>query len=80
MRLERGERPVDGAEQLGGWSVDTTTGVVTFATAPAEGVAITAGFAFDVPVRFADDRLRVTRATFLAGAAPAVPLIEVHEA
>src|SRR5690606_30281915 len=26
---------LDGAEQLGGWSVDTTTGVVTFDSAPA---------------------------------------------
>ena len=41
---------LDGAEQLGGWSIDTTTGVVTFDTAPAEDVAVTAGFEFDVPL------------------------------
>jgi len=46
--------------------------------APA-GAAITAGFAFDVPVRFAEDRLNVARATFMAGAAPSVPLIELRE-
>nr|MBA2467044.1 DUF2460 domain-containing protein [Sphingomonas sp.] len=39
-----------------------------------------AGFLFDVPVRFADDRLEVNRATFLAGEAPSVPLIEIREA
>jgi uncharacterized protein (TIGR02217 family) len=36
---------LDGVEQLSGWSADTTTGVLTFGTAPAAGVAITAGFA-----------------------------------
>jgi uncharacterized protein (TIGR02217 family) len=50
------------------------------ATAPAVGASITAGFLFDVPVRFADDRLEVNRATFLAGEAPSVPLVEVREA
>src|SRR5690606_33954416 len=33
-----------GVEQLSGWSVDTTTGVVSFSAAPGTGVAITAGF------------------------------------
>ena len=36
------------------------TGVVTFAAAPAAGVLVTAGFEFDVPVRFDTDRLDVT--------------------
>ena len=56
----------------GGW--------VTFDVPPAAGAAITASFDFDVPVRFAEDRLSVARATFLAGEAPSVPLIEVREA
>ena len=56
----------------GGW--------VSLDTAPAAGAAVTAGFGFDVPVRFAEDRLSVNRATFLAGEAPSVPLIEVREA
>lgn len=71
---------VDGVELTGGWSVDALTGVVTFGMAPAEGAAVTAGFLFDVPVRFADDRLEINLATFLAGEAPSVPLIEVREA
>jgi uncharacterized protein (TIGR02217 family) len=41
---------------------------------------VRASFTFDVPVRFAEDRLSVSRATFLAGAAPSVPLIELREA
>ncbi len=53
-------------------------GTILFAVAPPAGAAVTAGFAFDVPVRFADDRLDISRATFMAGAAPTVPLIEVR--
>jgi uncharacterized protein (TIGR02217 family) len=40
---------------------------------------VTAGYRFDVPVRFADDRLEVSRATFGAGTVPSVPLIEMRE-
>ena len=46
---------LNGEEQLSGWSVDTTTGIVTFSVAPPNGATITAGFEFDVPVRFASD-------------------------
>ncbi|MGQ0660220.1 DUF2460 domain-containing protein [Sphingosinicella sp.] len=69
---------VDGVEQASGWLLGDK-GVVSFAEPPAEGVAVTAGFRFDVPVRFAEDRLEVNRATFLAGEVPSVPLIEVRE-
>lgn len=54
--------------------------MVTLDVAPGAGMTVTASFAFDVPVRFADDQLTVERATFLAGAAPSVPLIEIREA
>jgi len=52
-----------GVEQVSGWSIDTATGVVTFVAAPGTGVAITAGFEFDVPVRFDTDALDVTLAS-----------------
>ncbi|WP_339345662.1 DUF2460 domain-containing protein [uncultured Sphingomonas sp.] len=55
-------------------------GMVTLDTAPPAGAAVTATFDFDVPVRFAEDELTVSRATHLAGAVPSVPLIEVREA
>jgi uncharacterized protein (TIGR02217 family) len=55
-------------------------GVVTFTAAPPVGAEVRAGFLFDVPVRFAEDRLDVTGAAFAAGEAPSVPLIEVREA
>ena len=57
-----------------------TGGVIVFDDAPAEGVAIRAGFLFDVPVRFAEDRLDISGAAFAAGEAPSVPLVEVREA
>lgn len=49
-------------------------------TAPTDGAVIAASFTFDVPVRFAEDRLSVTLAGFQAGAAASVPLVEVREA
>lgn len=55
-------------------------GVVRFATPPAAGKAVRAGFLFDVPVRFAEDRLEVSGATFAAGEVPSVPVIEIREA
>ena len=38
-----------------------------------------AGFVFDVPVRFATDRLDVSLSRWKAGELPAVPLVEVRE-
>ena len=44
-----------------------------------EGGVVTAGCRFDVPARFAEDTLTVSRATFLAGEAASVQLVEVRE-
>ncbi|MGP9791789.1 phage distal tail protein, Rcc01695 family [Roseinatronobacter sp. NSM] len=67
-----------GVEQASGWSVDTTTGVVTFGTAPAAGIAITAGFEFDVPVRFDSDSLDVTLDIERLGSITSIPLLEIR--
>jgi uncharacterized protein (TIGR02217 family) len=69
---------IDGVVQASGWLVDTATGLVTFATAPASGTAITAGFEFDVPVRFDTDRLDVTHDIERLGSITSIPLIEVR--
>lgn len=37
------------------WDVDRNTGIVTFVEAPEPGVTITAGYLYDVEVRFEDD-------------------------
>lgn len=60
------------------WTVDTTTGIVTFANAPGDGVAVTAGFQFDVPVRFDTDQLEINLTSFGAGDIPAIPLVEIR--
>ena len=69
---------IDGTEATSGWSVDTTTGLITFSTAPASGAAITAGFEFDVPVRFDTDTLDVTLDIERLGSITSIPLIEVR--
>jgi uncharacterized protein (TIGR02217 family) len=69
---------LDGVEATTGWSIDTTTGLVTFAEAPADGAILTAGFEFDVPVRFDNDRLDVNLTTFAAGEIPAIQLVEIR--
>jgi len=60
------------------FTVDTTTGEVTFGVAPGVGDIVTAGFHFDVPVRFDVDQIETSLATFSAGEIPNVPVIEVR--
>ena len=73
---------VDDVEQTEGddFIVDTTTGIVTFQPGhvPDADAAVTAGFEFDVPVRFDTDRLDVNLSTFEAGEVPNVPLVEIR--
>ncbi|MGB3626543.1 MAG: DUF2460 domain-containing protein [Henriciella sp.] len=66
-----------GTAQAAGWSVDETTGVVSFDAAPASGVAVSAGFKFDCPVRFDTDTLEISIETIGAGRAVSVPLVEL---
>ena len=65
-------------EQMSGWTLDATTGVITFTTAPANGVVIRAGFEFDVPVRFDTDTLDVTLAIERLGSITSIPLLEIR--
>lgn len=69
---------LNGTPQASGWSVSTTTGLITFTTAPATGVAITAGFEFDVPVRFDTDALDVTLDVERLGSITSIPLVEIR--
>ncbi|MEA3015538.1 MAG: hypothetical protein QOI38_260 [Sphingomonadales bacterium] len=69
---------VAGVEQVGGWTLGET-GSILFADPPAAGAAVAAGFLFDVPVRFEEDRLSFSLTTFGAGEAPSVSLIEIRE-
>lgn len=69
---------LDGVEQPSGWATDYTTGVVTFTSAPGDGVAITAGFEFDVPVRFDSDTLDVTLDIERLGSITSISLVEIR--
>lgn len=69
---------VGGLARPDGWSVDATTGVVAFASPPAVGAVVTAGFEFDTPARFDTDRIDVTLESFDAGRVVAVPLVEIR--
>lgn len=68
-----------GGSVAAGWSLDNL-GIVVFETAPASGAVVSAGFYFDVPVRFAEDSIEINRATFGAGEIASVPLVEHKEA
>jgi uncharacterized protein (TIGR02217 family) len=73
---------VDGeeAEQGVDFTCDVTTGVVSFLDGhvPGVGAVVTAGFVFDVPVRFDTDYLEVDLSAFAAGAIPKIPLVEIR--
>ncbi len=73
---------VDGAAQSEGenYTVDTTTGLITFLSGsiPAGGAAITAGYEFDVPVRFDTDSLEISLDGFKHGSIPRIPVIEIR--
>jgi uncharacterized protein (TIGR02217 family) len=69
---------LDSVEQLSGWSLDTTTGLVTFSTPPAPGDEVTADFEFDVPVRFDTDHMAVTIETYRLHAWQQIPIVELR--
>ena len=81
-------KPVPGSVRMGlanvemregvHYEVDTTTGIVTFSEPPNRDVAITAGYEFDVPVRFDTDRIQTSLASFQAGEVPNVPVVEIR--
>lgn len=59
------------------FEVSRPGGVVAFSAAPPSGLAVTAGFLFDVPVRFEDDRTFAGIArTYGAGGFADIPLVE----
>lgn len=81
-------KPVQGSI-LGGVSVDElvagvhfdvnyTTGEISFVDAPEEDAEVTAGYEFDVPVRFDTDIIQTSVASFQAGEVPNVPVVEIR--
>lgn len=80
------KKPVSGSVVIGvngsavgsGWTVDTTTGIVTFTTAPTNTHPVTAGFEFDVPVRFNFDLLQSSIVAYNNGEIPDIQIIEIR--
>jgi uncharacterized protein (TIGR02217 family) len=68
---------LDDVSQASGWSVNTTTGIVTFDTAPSNSVVVKAGFLFDTPVRFDTDYLPITLNTTDIGEVTSIKIVEI---
>lgn len=60
------------------YTVDYTTGVVTFDTPVANAAVVTADFEFDVPVRFDVDKADVDLVWSNAGSVPNIPIVELR--
>lgn len=64
--------------QPSGWTVNTTTGIITFTTAPGAGVVVRAGYEFDVPVRFDEEEIQISIDGFNAGSVPSIKVKEIR--
>lgn len=80
-------KPVDGSVRLAfdgveqpdtAFSVDHSTGEIALPTPPAIGVVISAGYEFEVPVRFDTDRLDISLEAIGAGDVTELPVIEIR--
>lgn len=83
-------KPVQGTVQIavGGtprtaatdYTLNAETGRITFLPGhiPAAGATITAGYEFDVPVRFDTDKLEIDIQGLHHGAIPTIPIVEVR--
>lgn len=69
---------LNGTPQGAGWSVDPTTGLVTFTVAPGNGVVVSADFEFDVPVRFDTDQMEITIETYDLARWAEIPVVEIR--
>lgn len=80
-------KPVEGTLRVAvaGWELeegrdfgfDVETRLLRLSSAPQENAIITAGFEFDVPVRFATDQISANVISFSAGEIPSIPIVEV---
>ncbi len=68
---------VNGVEMTDQVTLNSTSGLVTFLSAPPNGAVISAGFLFDTPARFDIDYLEVDMEALTAGVIPKIPIIEI---
>lgn len=81
-------KPVSGTVRVGvdqdemregvDYEVDETSGLISFVAPPSNEATVTAGFEFDVPVRFDTSAIQTSVASFQAGDVPNVPVVEVR--
>lgn len=69
---------IGGVNQASGWTVSSATGIVTFSVAPSSLAVVTAGYEFDVPVRFDTDFLDIDEINFGAGRAASIMIKEIR--
>lgn len=68
---------LDGVELLSGFSVDRTTGIITFSAPPANGVTVSCGYLYDVCVRFeSDDSFDAIARSYSAAGVADITLVE----
>lgn len=70
---------VGGVELTSGWSLNASTGVVTFTSAPANGAEIAWAGLFDLPVRFDTDSLSLGLDALNIGSTSGLRIIELRE-
>lgn len=73
---------LDTTQQTSGFTVDHSTGIVSFTTAPTLGVLVKAGFEFDVPVRYGEDAdkwFEVRHDAYDASSVPSLTLVEQRD-
>ena len=71
--------PAELLESIGdGYTIAHTTGVVTLASAPQPDAPVTAGYEFDVPVRFDTDHMAVTIETYQLHVWQQIPIVELR--
>jgi uncharacterized protein (TIGR02217 family) len=61
------------------YTIDLTTGVITFNTAVGLDVIVKADFEFDVPVRFNSDSLEISMESINSGKVKEIKLVEVRD-
>lgn len=69
---------IDGEEVFSGFTFDQVTKKLVFDAAPPVGAIISAGFEFDVPVRFENEQLIATRTVNNAGEVSDITLLELR--
>jgi len=77
---------LDNVVQGSGFTIDLTLATITFSVAPASTggtgpggeVSVEVALEFDIPVRFDEDRLKISVETSLAGQIPPIPIIELR--